>query len=83
MIAVRGLYEQGTIKFLEPPPEVAQALVAIVFLEIETVEDVLASYTNLVDTIDWGEPMDDEGARTLVAVHEELAPYRAEVNQLV
>ena len=81
MIAVRALYEQGKIEFLEPPPDVARALVAIVFLKMETVEDVLAPYVGLMDGMDWGEPMDEDGARAMLAVHEELAPYRTEVNQ--
>jgi hypothetical protein len=81
MIAVRGLYEEGKITLLEPAPDVARAPVAIVFLETETVEDVLASYAAMGETMDWGERMDEEGARTLVSVHEELAPFRAEVNQ--
>ena len=32
--------------------------------------------------MDWGEPMDEDGARAMLAVHEELAPYRTEVNQV-
>jgi len=82
MIAVRALYEQGKIEFLEPPPDVARALVAIVFLKMETVEDVLAPYVSSMDGMDWGEPMDEDGARAMLAVHEELAPYRTEVNQV-
>ena len=81
MIAVRALYKQGEVEFLEPPPDVARALVAVVFLEMETVENALTPYLNVMDAIDWGESMDEDGAKTLVAVHEELAPYRAEVNQ--
>ena len=41
MIAVKALYKQGKIEFLDPPPDVAQALVAVVFLDMETVQDVL------------------------------------------
>jgi len=81
MITVRGLYEDGKIKLLEAPPDIARAQVAIVFLESETVADLLASYAAMGEAFEWGEPMDEEGARTLVAVHEELAPYRAEVNR--
>ena len=40
MIAIKALYKQGEIEFLDPPPDIAQALVAIVFLE--TLEDTLA-----------------------------------------
>ena len=82
MIAIRALYERGKIKLLEPPPDIARALVAIVFLQTETVQDPLAPYVGLMDGMDWGEPMDEDGARALLAVHEELAPYRAEVNQV-
>jgi hypothetical protein len=81
MIAIKALYKQGKIEFLDPPPDVAQALVAIVFLDMETVEDALAPYLDLMDAMDWGEPVDEDGAEVLVAVHEELAPYRVEVNQ--
>lgn len=81
MIAVKALYERGKIEFLEPPPDLAQALVAVVFLETETVEGVLAPYADLMETMAWGEPMDEEGARALLAVHEELTLYRTEVNQ--
>ena len=34
-----------------------------------------------MDAMDWGEPVDEHGARALLAVHEELAPYRTEVNR--
>ena len=81
MIAVRALYKQGQIEFLDPPPDIARALVAIVFLDVETAEEALAPYVSLMDNMDWGEPVDEDGARALVAVHEKLAPYRAEVNQ--
>ncbi len=82
MIAIKALYKQGEVEFLEPPPDIAQALVAIVFLETEeTIEDVLASYADLIDTMDWGEPMDEDGARTMVALHDELAPYRVEASR--
>ena len=81
MIAVRALYEQGQIKFLDTPPNIARAMVAIVFLNMETVEETLLPYVGLMDNIDWGEPVDKDGARALLAIHEELAPYRAEVNQ--
>lgn len=81
MIAIQALYKQGEIEFLEPPPDIERALVAIVFLETGTVEDVLAPYLDLMDTMDWGRPIDGDGAKALLAVHEELAPYRAEVNQ--
>ena len=81
MIAIKALYRQGKIEFLDSPPDIAQALVAIVFLEMETVEDALAPYLGLMDAMDWGEPMDEDGARALLVVHEELATYRTEVNQ--
>ena len=70
MIAVKALYEQGSIKFLEPTPSVEHAMVVVVFLDALG-EDALRGLV-------WGERMDEAGARTLVALHEELAPYRAE-----
>jgi len=81
MIAVKALYKRGKIEFLDLPPDITRALVAVVFLEMETVEDALAPYLGLIDAMDWGEPVDEHGARALVTVHEELAPYRREVNQ--
>ena len=81
MIAIKALYKQGKIEFLDPPPDIARALVAIVFLEMETVEDALAPYLGLMDAMDWGKRVDEDGARELVAMHDELAPYRVEVNQ--
>ena len=81
MIAIKAIYRQGKIEFLDSPPDIAQALVAIVFLEMETVQDALAPYLDLMDAMDWGEPVDEDGARALLAVHEGLAPYRTEVNQ--
>ena len=29
----------------------------------------------------WGEPIDEEGAAALLALHEELAPYRVEAEK--
>ena len=81
MIAVKARYKRGKIEFLDLPPDITRALVAVVFLEMETVEDALAPYLGLIDAMDWGEPVDEDGARVLVTVHEELAPYRVEVNQ--
>ena len=81
MIAVKALYKQGKVEFLDSPPDIDQALVAVVFLETETVEDALAPYLDQMDGMDWGEPMDAEGARSLLAMHEELAPYRTEAHQ--
>ena len=81
MIAVRALYRGSKIEFLEPPPALAQAPVIVIFLEAEGVDDVLTPYAEQMAAINWGEPMDDEGARLLVALHEELSPYRTETNQ--
>lgn len=81
MIAVKAVYERGKIEFLEPPPDVTRALVAVVFLETEMVEDVLAPYAGWMEKMTWGEPMDEEGAKALLTVHEELGPYRSEVNR--
>lgn len=81
MFAVKALFKQGKVQFLDSPPDIDQALVAVVFLEMEAAKDIVAPYLDLVDDIDWGEPMDEEGAQSLLAMHEELAPYRTEVNQ--
>lgn len=76
MITVKAIYDRGRIKFLEPVPDVKRALVAVVFLEVAPAEVVLASYGDVLSTMEWGEPMDEEGASVLMAVHEEMAPYR-------
>jgi len=67
MRAVKATYEQGQVKFLEPVPQVERALVAVVFLNIDPVEALVASYGSLLEGMKWGEPMDEEGARTLLA----------------
>jgi len=76
MKAVKALYEQGSIKLLEPAPPVEQALVVVVFLDVRLEDALLAIYGDTVRSISWGDPVDEEGARALVSVHEELAPYR-------
>ena len=81
MIAVKALYRGGNIEFLESPPDLVEASVIIVFLEGGRVEDILASYATQVDDVDWGQPLDEEGAKFLVALHDEFASYRTEVNQ--
>ena len=81
MIAVKAIYEQGQVEFLEPVPQVERALVAVVFLGIDPVEALVASYGSLLEGMKWGEPMDEEGAKTLVGIHEELLPYSLEVEE--
>lgn len=81
MIAVKALYRAGEVEFLEPPPALAQTPVIVVFLDPENGESYLAPMIEHVDALDWGEPMDVEGAQMLVALHEELAPYRIAATQ--
>jgi len=81
MIAVKALYRAGEVEFLEPPPALAQTPVIVVFLDPERVEMGLAPTVEQLDAMDWGEPMDAEGAQMLVALHEELAPYRIAATQ--
>jgi hypothetical protein len=81
MIAVKAIYDQGTIRFLEPLPEIERALVAVVFLETDLAESVVAAFQDVLGTVTWGEPMDEEGAAVLLALHEELAPYRLEAEE--
>lgn len=81
MIAIKALYRAGEVEFLEPPPAQAQMPVIVVFLDPERVEKVFAPTIESLDAMDWGEPMDAEGAKLLVALHEELAPYRIEATQ--
>jgi len=81
VIAVKALYRNGKIEFLGSLPALKQAPVIVIFLEAERVEDILASYAEQIEVMDWGDPMDEEGGRMLVTMHEELAPYRTEVNQ--
>ena len=76
MLAVKALYREGKIEFLQPPPVLTQAPVIIVFLEVGREKDVLSSYAEQMDAIDWGDPMDEDGGRMLVALHEELGNGR-------
>jgi hypothetical protein len=78
MIAVRAIYEQGRINLLEPAPTINKAFAVVVFLEdhLDAAPSILRQ--DVSQTIEWGEPMDEEGAQFLMAVHEELAPYRIE-----
>ena len=81
MIAVKAIFEQGRIKLLEPAPAVNKALAVVVFLEDRL--DVSSSIfrKNGSETIEWGEPIDEDGAQFLMAIHEELAPYRSEAEE--
>lgn len=81
MITVKAIYEQGRVEFLEPVPQIERALVAVVFLDIDPVEALVASYGGLLERVKWGVPMDEEGARMLVEIHEELLPYSLEVEE--
>ena len=82
MIAVKAFFRAGEVEFLEPPPALAQTPVIVVFLDPESIEDPLAPMTEHLEGMDWGAPMDAEGAQVLVALHEELAPYRIEATQV-
>lgn len=83
MIAVKAIYERGNIRFLEPLPEVERALVAVVFLETDLAEEVVAAFQDVLSRVTWGEPMDEEGAEALLSLHEELAPYRVEAEKIL
>ena len=81
MKAVKAIYEQGSIKLLEPAPPVEQALVVVVFLDVALEDTLLAAYKEKTKGISWGEPMDAEGEKLLVSIHQELAPYRVEAEE--
>ncbi len=81
MITVKAIYEQGRVEFLEPVPQIERALVAVVFFNIDPMEALAVSYGGLLERMRWGEPMDEEGAKTLVEIHEELLPYSLEVEE--
>lgn len=78
MIAVKAMYDHGIIKFLEPVPSVERALVAVVFQDVSLEEALVSSYQDAEVGSEGHEPMDAGGAKVLMAVHEELAPYRIE-----
>ncbi len=78
MIAVKAIYDQGKIQILEPLPEMGRALVVIVFLETDLPESVVATFEDVLSTVAWGEPLDEEGAAALLALHGALGPYRVE-----
>lgn len=81
MIAVKAIFEQGRIRLLEPAPAVNKALAVVVFLEDRFDVSSPISRKNGSETIEWGEPIDDDGAQFLMAIHEELAPYRSEAEE--
>lgn len=81
MIAVKAIYEQGQIKFLEPAPSIEQTPVVVLFPDVAGEDDSPAISDVNLESILWGEPCDEEEAGLLVAVHEELAPYRAEAEE--
>ncbi|MFH1634537.1 MAG: hypothetical protein ABIG63_11100 [Chloroflexota bacterium] len=83
MIAVKAIYDRGKIQFLEPLPEIEHALIAVIFLETELLETVVTAWYGVPSTVVWGEPMDEEGAAALLALHEQLAPYRAEAEAIL
>ena len=78
MIAVKAMYDRGNIKFLEPFPPVERALVAVVFQDVSLEEALMSSYQDAEVGSEGHEPMDAGGAAALMAVLEELAPYRIE-----
>ncbi|HED04604.1 MAG TPA: hypothetical protein ENI60_07570 [Candidatus Fraserbacteria bacterium] len=81
MKAVKAIYEQGSIKLLEPAPPVERALVVVVFLDVGLEETLLVAYKERAKGISWGESMDAEGAQVLASIHQELAPYRLEAEE--
>lgn len=83
MIAVKAIYDRGEIQFLEPLPEIERALIAVIFLETDLPETVVTALQDVLGTVVWGDPMDEEGAAALLALHEELAPYRAEAEAIL
>lgn len=74
MIAVKAMYEQGHIKFLDTPPLVEQTPVVVVFLDTNLQDPWLSGYEDLEE----GESMDEEDAQLLMSIHQELMPYRIE-----
>jgi hypothetical protein len=81
MIAVKAIYERGSIKLLEPAPPVEQALAVVVFLDMYQEDTWPVWQKGILENRGWGEPMDEEGAKLLISIHEELAPYRAEAEE--
>ena len=64
-------------------PEIEHALLAVIFLEADFPETVVTAWQDEIGPVVWGEPMDKEGAVALLALHEELAPYRAEAEAII
>ncbi len=74
MIAVKAMYEQGNIKFLNTYPLVEQTPVVVVFLDVNHQDPWLSGYGNLEES----ESMDEEDTQLLMSIHQELMPYRYE-----
>ena len=50
MIAVKAIYERGKIQFLEPLPEIAHALVVVIFLETNLSESAVNTFVAKLST---------------------------------
>lgn len=74
MIAVKAMYEQGNIKFLDSPPLIEQTPVVVVFLDVNHQDPWLEGLQESQES----ESMDEEDAQLLMSIHQELMPYRAE-----
>ena len=83
MFAVKAIYDRGKIQFLEPLPEIEHAVLAVIFMENEHSDVGVTAAQDVLGTVVWGEPMDKEGAAALLALNEELAPYRAEAEAIL
>ena len=78
MIAVKAMYEQGNIKFVDTPPLVEQTPVVVVFLNINPQDPWLSGYGELAEN----ESMDEEDTQMLMSIHQELMPYRIEAEDV-
>ena len=81
MITIKAVYDRGNVQFLEPTPSIERALVAVVFLDPSPPEELWPWLRETDRCSHWGEPMDDEGAGELLAIHDQLTPYRAEAEE--
>ena len=86
MKALEAIYEDGNIRFLMPKEKGTYKAIVVLVEEISETrkrEAALQKYKKLSIQSDLGLKADSEYANQLLEVHQELAPLRAEVEQLL
>lgn len=80
MLAVRAIYHEGKLEWLEPPPADAQGMVAVVFLETEQAQDADMREANMLAASPGFQRLMERSKAYLVA--EETRPIQALLDEL-